>query len=239
MQDPYLHIEDYVSGNLSSEDKVAFELAMASDEQLRVAVEDFDLVGLIGEALLEEEIAGIVEDEMSRVDKSEAKSNKANSNIRLLKWLVAASVVMLIGWWGSSLLMQKTDAELFAEVHEDPVVLDVRSDHDNKNVYRYLTAAHRDGQTSLATDSLKAINTSESAYWLSELYIIEQKFDSSLLYLNLDLDTDDKLRRDRKLYLHIIALYFSGDKFRAKTAYESLPEDVDEWYKERIGIMDL
>jgi len=233
MQDPYLHIEEYIAGNLSVEDSVTFESAMASDKRLRQAVEDFNLVGLIGEALLEEEIAGIVGEEMDRNDDGNTINDSNHTNFKVLKWLVAAGLVLLLGWWGSSLFTQKTDAELFAEVLVDPAWLDERSDGDN--VYRHLTAMHRRGETSRATDSLKSIKTSESAYWLSELYLREQKFDSTLLYLQLDLLNDDKLRRDRKLYLHIIALYFSGDHFSAKTAYESLPDDVDKWYLERLN----
>ena len=75
MQDPYLHIEEYIAGNLSVEDNNAFEEAMGSDERLRQAVEDFDLVGLIGEALLEEEIAGIVGEEVGIVEEENKKKS--------------------------------------------------------------------------------------------------------------------------------------------------------------------
>lgn len=129
MKDPYLHIEEYIAGTLSSSDKAAFELAMKSDEQLRAAVEDFDLVHLVGDALLEEEIAKIVSEETT----SAAPTDQPSIIKRLQPWLAAAAVIVGLFWINNTFLNNEDSQALqqryiAAFDHYDPPHATVRGD---------------------------------------------------------------------------------------------------------------
>lgn len=240
MQDPYEHIEAYLAGALSPEHKAAFEAAMASDDQLKQAVEDFGFMDLIGEALVEQEIRGLVDAEVeSGAVEEELPLRRIPNRLwpKLLLVLIGIAVLWVINTYVIAKQKETKHQPLFAEVINEPAWPGSRSDNPTK--IEEFIALYQSGQEAIAKDSLKALSTAESYYWVSELYLNEQKFDSTLFFLQLDLDTDDKLRRDRKQFIHILALYFSGDKFRAKTAYASLPDDVHEYYLDRLGRLGI
>ena len=110
MQDPYLHIEAYLAGQLSAEEKAAFEAAMVADEKLKQAVEDFDLVSLIGDGLLEEEIASIVESSLSinTTEKANDFSDKPKSKVPLIIFIALTALLLLAL---NRHMFQKTEGE--------------------------------------------------------------------------------------------------------------------------------
>lgn len=108
MQDPYEHIEAYLEGVLSPEDKKAFEGAMLRDDMLRQAVEDYDLVDLIGEALVEQEIRGLVDAEVESGAVEEELPLRRIPN-RLWPKLAAAVIVILLLWEFNMYMSGKVD----------------------------------------------------------------------------------------------------------------------------------
>jgi len=134
MNDPYLHIEEYIVGTLSSEKRVAFELAMKSDEQLRAAVDDFDLVHLVGDALLEEEIAKIVSEESDDA----VVAPQPSLVKRLQPWLAAAAVIVGLFWINHTFLNNEDNQALqqryvAAFDHYDPPHNTVRGNYSPSN----------------------------------------------------------------------------------------------------------
>ncbi len=234
MYDPFLHIEDYIKDELTAADKRKFEAAMSTDKDLAQAVDDFPLLGMIGEALIEQDISNIVNDELyksQQITTSYSYMRKVIYGILLGLLIVVLMVYLTQSNKGHK--ENNTPKQLYASLYTEPAWPVNRSDtEDNisKAISEYLN-----GKSSKSKNTLKSMSTEASEYWLSEIYLSESKYDSTLIYLNTDIGENTEERKQRKLYIQILALYLSGRETEAKKAIDSLPSDMDSYYMDRLS----
>jgi hypothetical protein len=159
----------------------------------------------------------------------ESKEGKgAVKRMNWMRWASAAAVVFVLGWWGMDMLTGVDDSQLYSEIYSDPSWPAERGDDEtdlSKSIIKYLT-----GNKDVAKLELQKLSSTESNYWLAEIYFKEMKFDSTLLFLPIELGAENN-KRDRINYLKILSLYFDGDKIESKEAFDKLPQDTDSYYQ--------
>lgn len=227
MKDFFEQIEDYLEGRLSEEDKVTFEKEMSQNPQLKQAVNDYDILGMIGDALIEEEVKKSVEQVLEEEDrKTEYR--------KYIKWIIAIVALCLIGLIGKQYLIpppQPSYADLFIET-EWPT-----PERGNEiDTIVLATDLHLQGKTDSAVYLLNELNTLKAFFWITEIYSNPMQADSVLKYApNF---VKDKVYRDRVNFLKILAFYSQGAKDQYMKLINNLPEDTDPLYLEKYKLID-
>ena len=124
MNDFYDHIEDYISGRLSSQDKTEFEAAMQSDPDLSEAVQNFHLAKKLSASLIEDETRQVLNS-----IKSKPKGNQQKF------YLIAASILVLVIAFYFVVLKEKDpvvydDKQIFAQLYESPASVASRNESE-------------------------------------------------------------------------------------------------------------
>jgi anti-sigma factor RsiW len=83
-------LDDYLDGSLSQEDRLAFEKAMVSDEKLKHAVDNYNLLKKISASLIEEE----TRENLSAISEEKHKPTPVR---KLFRWWLVAGAVIFIG----------------------------------------------------------------------------------------------------------------------------------------------
>lgn len=104
------HIEDYIHNRLSDKEREVFDNAIQNDAKLQEAVADAKLVALIGEAAFEEEVRGMIEDELQvegEGTQAEIKGVKQKSSPFI--YIVFSIVILSCLTWGYMIQMKKNE----------------------------------------------------------------------------------------------------------------------------------
>ena len=175
MNDMYDQIERYKTGKMTGEERVSFERDMREDEELRKAVDDFDVlkkaaVGLLEVALLRElEVVKKNIKEESKIDQSADVGNAGDlgkdgdgeqgkhqvsggqSVVSITRnWLkYAAGLLLLVaaGWliYQGVIGGQKNATEIFAEYYQNPPWPGTKSGGDKANYIEKATSIYLNG----------------------------------------------------------------------------------------------
>jgi len=230
-QDQKLY-QDHIDGILNGQPLIAFEKRLTEDADFRVgygiykSMEAFlDTQDSRGKAL--EAIRSVAADKKIANPQKE-KPNKT-FRVALAVGAILASIFLMLLLKDRSTPTPNNYAALYVEPPW-PVERSNNQDSISLAISKYLS-----GDKKTAVSILRSINNQESTYWLTELYAKEVRSDSVLHYLPSRYK--DNIRRDRILYLKILALHESGQKEKAKQEIAALPSDMDEWYVGRLAIL--
>lgn len=179
------HIDDYMAGLLSGEDLIEFEAAVASDEQLRRLVENYDEIKSVSEGVLELQLLN----EVTAIQPDNKTIKQPRSNNRY--FLLAAAFLLLAAvayYFFSEKNKIQEEPVLFADVYREPiwpVTKSVAPERDDKHYIAKASATYLAGDlTSAKIILLDSVQDAELGhYWLAEMYMAEQAFDSVLVYL--------------------------------------------------------
>jgi len=97
--------------------------AISKDKALKQAVEDYPIARLISESLIEDEVRGVLGENLGGNQEAGMhstvvirKTEVESKNTFIWKWLIAACIVGIIGWTGFELMESKNDNVLFADL---------------------------------------------------------------------------------------------------------------------------
>ena len=181
----YDYIDDYKANKLSDALKADFEHAMGEDANLRQLVDQYDELKSVSEGILEvqllDELKGIGNDLSSTPDD---KSNWFRYFMYAMSFIILASIIYLL------FLKEKTETQpvLFAEAYTEPIWPTTRSTTTDKNDMYYKAKAASDFfQKDYASAKLILLDSMQDKtlgrYWLAEMYMARQEFDSVGVYL--------------------------------------------------------
>lgn len=201
-------------------------MALTKDEALAIEVDNVRIAKNLGKAVLESEVRELLSGRET-LKKNKRLNTKSTSDNKIIKGLII-TVIILIGFTVIYFFLSKplnTNVK-FADVYIKPIDPSERGSatDDISNAIRLF----RNGDTSQSKFILKNINSVESRYWLSELYLQEEKGDSVLMYLPEATSMINK--RDRLNYLRILSYFLNGQQDKLQNAIDSLPQDTDEFY---------
>ncbi|MBK8109580.1 MAG: hypothetical protein IPK46_04165 [Saprospiraceae bacterium] len=112
-------LDDYMDGSLSQEDRLAFEKAMVSDEKLKHAVDNYNLLKKISASLIEEE----TRENLSAISEEKHKPTPVR---KLNRWWLVAAAVIFIGlsiYWLISLSNLGSDHDkIMADLYLKPPI---------------------------------------------------------------------------------------------------------------------
>lgn len=183
----YDYIDDYKAGLLSGNALDEFETAMASDEKLRRLVEQYDEIKSVSEGVLElqllNELTGIQQDFVEPEKKKKTRTDYMMLATILL-CLAAAACYLFFYYSGQ----KKEEPLLFADVYHEPiwpVTKSIAKERNDKHYIAKASATYLSGDFVVAkTILLDSVQDQAMAhYWLAEMYMAEQEFDSVLVYL--------------------------------------------------------
>lgn len=235
----------YLAGELSSDELSAFEGRLSAEARFS---QDFNLYkemeGFVGEQV-EKGAAMDVLREVGKEERGDTKSGVSSKvegegivekemvvGRRRWIWLVLGlgmlgiAAYFLIGFEDNETLQ-------YVDVYVEPN-WPVERSGDGSEISEAV-AEYLSGNIDVATKTLKEINTSESNYWLAEIYAKKMVGDSVLKYLPLQ--HNDKLIKDRARYLKIITLMNLGYKQELKKAINSA-SDLDGFYLKKIKLIE-
>lgn len=127
MTDYYDHIDDYINGLLTGEERAAFKAAMAKDAGLAAAVENHDVAMDVIGSMIEDEVRGVIGevesgDEVASV-KAENDAMPKKGKIRWMRVLSGAAAACLIGcvgyWAVGKYQYGQLEEEIFAHYFEN------------------------------------------------------------------------------------------------------------------------
>ena len=214
--------------------------AISKDKALKQAVEDYPIARLISESLIEDEVRGVLGENLGGNQEAGMhstvvirKTEVESKNTFIWKWLIAACIVGIIGWTGFELMESKNDNVLFADLVV-PTIWDSRSS-DDTNLIQNAINEYQSGNTDFAKSKLRNYNTNQANYWLGEIYFNEEKYDSVLIQIPTISEAFEK--RDKINYLKIISLYALGEQDEMYQVIENLPPDTDQYYLNRYKLI--
>lgn len=220
--------EKYLSGKMTATESAAMEVRLKGEPELR---KEFELYKEMELFLVErhekgDALAALREVGRERSEETIISTEVDSKHKTKLKYLVAIILISLIGICYLLTIKSKEEAKniSYAQLYVEPAWPVVRSHQEDE--ISLAIAAYLQGNTSAAKDSLRAMDTDESRYWLAEIYAKEIVSDSTLKYLSPRID--GSLNKDRQLYLEIISNYQlkNDDKVDLLLEY-----DIDQYYK--------
>ncbi|MBL0084043.1 MAG: hypothetical protein IPP37_17190 [Saprospiraceae bacterium] len=112
-------LDDYMDGSLSQEDRLAFEKAMVSDEKLKHAVDNYNLLKKISASLIEEE----TRENLRAISEEKHKPTPVR---KLNRWWLVAAAAIFIGlstYWLISLSNLGSDHDkIMADLYLKPPI---------------------------------------------------------------------------------------------------------------------
>ena len=117
---PYFEwLDAYMDGSLSDEDRLVFEKAMSSDEKLKHAVANYELLKKISASLIEEETR-------ETLAAFSAELHKPAPVKKLNRWWMVAAAVLFVGlasYWLISIANMGSDSEkIMADLYLKPTI---------------------------------------------------------------------------------------------------------------------
>lgn len=183
MQDYFAHIDDYLEGRLSEENKNLFERELLSNTELRAAVENHELIKEVSLGFLEDEVRQTISESGKRRER---------------KWwiLILILVIGLIVWF----LKGESEPETieinrnFAQNYIPPTWPIERGAQDNLSKALSLALSGREME---GIRQIKSLDTTEIVrnYWIAEVFAKSGQIDSVEYYLPKTSEEQGVLKR--------------------------------------------
>lgn len=221
----YEHIEEYLEGQLSGKALEAFESAIAEDEGLRHAVDNYPEAKSLAKGLLEidvmESIKGL------NIDTGSSTSEESKKDIGWPMWVLGALVLIGLGmslwrFMKETPTIVETDTEiLYAQLYEEPMWPIERSGNtsfESKGAEAYLNGDIESAEVYLI-DSIE--NKELGKYWLVEMYLKEGQLEKASKAL-ASIKGNSNISENRLVYLKIMLELKKGDLEEARKNINNL-----------------
>ena len=220
---PYFEwLDAYMDGSLSDEDRLAFEKAMASDEKLKHAVDNYELLKKISASLIEEETR-------ETLAAFSAELHKPAPVKKLNRWWMVAAAVLFVGltsYWLISIANMGSDSEkIMADLYLKPPIAAHRGENaDSSQLAKAIDLFdrnHLEEATPLflqtaANDSLQNI----SNRYLAHIYLRTNRLqEADSLFATIE---NNPSFQQEAIYHRMVIALLLHDKEKAKRWYNQL-----------------
>lgn len=203
-------IERYVLNQMGADEAAAFAARLSADAELQARTRELKMLSIaIQESALESQLPtfhnGVNVAKVSSKPKSHILGISA-------KWLVAASVILLLGfsaWWG---LLRETESErLFSAYYKpDPGLISAMGISENY-AFDHAMIEYKTGNYKKAIkewDSLRVIQPANDTlnYFLGSAYLGDQKLNEAVIYLQKVSKTKSAFVNDANWFLGLALL---------------------------------
>ena len=218
--------QNYLSDGLTSDEKKRFESQLASDSVFRM---EFELYKEMNVFLEDRKDKGSALEVLREVG-GEVKAPQRNLGL-LWKAALGLLLITLVGFLIIKFNKDNSEPPAYAQLYVEPTWPIERS--DAKDSISIAVAKYLHGDLASATKELRVMQTEDSHYWLTEIYAKEMVHDSVVKYASLNYQ--DKILREKCIYLKIISLWYSNRSDTAKSLIKNLPENYNDWYFNRLN----
>lgn len=181
---PIEHIDQYMAGELSADDKATFEAAMQQDADLHELVDNYDKIKEISTVALEEQLL----QEVKKAANSAPSQQKSKSN--LTKYLsIAASILILV--FAVFYLSKPSEEYILGTYHEKPFDPDNVRSSDLPNMSNFQLAKYNYGlnEFEISRDLFEeelvknadAAEVKDIQFWLAHVYLEIGRYDEALI----------------------------------------------------------
>lgn len=217
MLDYFEHIDAYIGNELNAADKAAFEAAMLTDEKLKLAVDNVDVVKKTLLDFLELDVRNTIENanDIQAIDRPSKKW-----------WLLAAVIIILSISAVSIYLIQNSGNQPsnYASLEiVDPIYNTERSETLEVPITKAINL-HLAGKSERAIEYLKSLRplNQESKYWIMEIMISQKQVINKAWIAELE---STQYQSKRISYLKIINMVLQGNKSAARSTLKDMPTD--------------
>jgi tetratricopeptide (TPR) repeat protein len=230
-EEDYIWIERWLDGDLSAEEKAAFEARMESDPEFRQAV------------ALRQDMASVVDGQLKReafqaqLESVGSKYFDTPSPRRPYAWIILllAVVTALVLWW-SGLFSPQSPQNLFQEYHQPPPIAWV-SQGTQETLRSQAQTAFNQGDYSLALshiDRLLTQNPTNPEYqWYRGICLLETgDLESALAIFSALAEGNTLLRPDAQWYLALTYLKMEHLE-QCQEVLQEIPEESSYFEKAR------
>ncbi len=211
-------IERYLRNEMSDADRAKFEQRMANDPELRQAVTDYGmLIEGVKTAALKSRLDAYHTDIEGTISHSPADSHAIPQKSRpLVKYLIAASVLLVAGWGTWLIALQESpQEELFAAYFEpDPGLITPMSSTDRYQFYTGMIDYKRENYEEaiskwqpLLEDNLQSDTLN---YFMGVAHLAQGEHNEALPYLQSSTQIDTSVFID-KAYFYLGLAYLKND----------------------------
>lgn len=227
MTDHFAYIDDYISGRLSAEDRLAFEAEMLADNALRQAVEDYDVAELVLDGLLEQDLRAVV----TGVQVHQATRSGRNRSTGKLVY-IALTIVVVIAL--SLIIFNRpgttTPAAPYAYVSAvKPISKGDSSQDAIQSAFYYYNQ-----DTTATISALTPLNTVESTYWLTEIAADQGRW-LEVIGQAPAIDSLPAVKRDRLIYVLCYAYQSIDQQERSDSLINLYSDIIDPYYLDRLS----
>jgi len=200
MIDYFIHIDDYTNGRLTESAKEAFEAEMSINEELRLAVDNHDIMNLVVDMAWEDDARQVAVEALKGTQQKEAKI------MRMRKLMaVAASLVVLLAV--GFLLMENLNRQAEFEINQYVLSVDEKGTQiSNENDFHFGKTLISQKQYVQSVDHFKKYQSvdqykDEADWHLILLYTqLGNKSERKILYEKMKLNKNHKfLERTKTL----------------------------------------
>lgn len=196
MTNPYDYIDDYINGQLSEEERIAFEALLSNDSDLRLAVDNhvvaMDIVG----SLIEDEVRGVLAETESPLNVTTEETQKNESKIIGINWkkLIAAASVIAIIFVTGNLLLENRQEKIYATRYQEVIqqydnekYLSTRGSGEHGDNLKLAISSFNKNKWEEANNYFNLIESKENidpnllAYYKGHTYFHLHKFQESLI----------------------------------------------------------
>ncbi len=217
MDNYFDHLDDYIDGRLSKEDKALFESEISVNDQLAFAVKEYQLLQDTQGVLVEDDIQASIDEVRSELHQHQNNSREDTSAKQF--WLrpvgIAASVVLLLGL--GYMLMQglnqtasgdtlyaMSEAELLEKYFRDPVDATVRGANEQDAI----------------------INSPQKPCEIAHQFMSNGQYKEALETFSYSLDDEDQNCRWKSEFYSSLILAIQGDKRESKELLDKIISDT-------------
>lgn len=231
MMDPYDHIEEYINGQLSEQDRIVFEELMAKDDALKNAVEHHDVAMNIVSSLIEDEVRGVLSEEGSSSSSSRKTIVRKISNST--KWSIAASfiIMMSIGLYFTNKNIESNqfaaryqETKKFLQLPENSTTRGEVSIGNKLEEGVNLFELRQWEESKIVFSSLlgdNQYNNDTIQFYLGHIHYRLQDFDKAVYHFK-NISTNSELNTQSEIMLGL-SYYVLGNKEKAKVILSSHP----------------
>lgn len=184
MTDYFKLVDDYFEGQLSKEDSLGFEKELLTNENLKKAYAEYQESKKMSEALLQMDIF----DSIEKAKKSGPPKNSTTHAYWISGFMLLALVLAAIYWFvtqGSTTDQKGLTQVQFAELYKEPIWPIVRSSEDTlmqQAMFLFQQKNDLEGAKEIILKD-EFLTPQIRKYWISEMYLKNQAWDSVAFYL--------------------------------------------------------
>jgi len=220
--DYFDRIEEYLNNALSESDKIAFEEAMEEDLKLKQAVEDHGVAMDVVGSILEGEVRKVIDNEQLTIDNSLEERGKLDiakegtgnetkvKQMNWMRWVAAASVVFVLGWWGMNYNVRMEQDNRYAMVSKyvkRPTIDAFRGSDSVTNLYEEAIQFFNLNKYERAKPMFLELERDEqyenvARFCLGYICFREKEYKESVSYFKLSSEANFRIQESNQMLIH-------------------------------------